>query len=123
MAGEENRSKSAVSRERYLPAVDALETTDELVLIADMPGVTAENLDVTVEQGVLTLSGHVEPAPVESKEALQQEFLRGDYYRQFRLPREFSTDKMDASLKGGVVTIRIPREERSKPRRIEIRTE
>jgi len=123
MAGEETRSRSAASRERYLPAVDALETQDELVLIADMPGVTAEHLDVTVEQGVLTLSGHVEPAPVESGNLLQQEFLRGDYYRQFRLPREFSADKIDASLKAGVVTVRIPREEKSKPRTIEVRTE
>jgi len=123
MANEENRSRNSASQERYLPAVDALETNDELVLIADIPGVTAETLEVTVEQGVLTLLGRVEPAPVESKEVLQQEFLQGDYYRQFRLPRDFSTDTIDASLKGGVVTIRIPREEKSRPRKITVRTE
>jgi HSP20 family protein len=95
-----------------------------LVLVADMPGVSPDHLEVTVEEGVLTLHGRIvaeeEPG---SRKTLQREFLTGDYYRQFRLPRDFSAEEIGASLKGGVVTIRIARDERSKPRRIPVRAE
>lgn len=123
MTNQERRQGQGGSRRMFLPAVDAMETADELVLIADMPGVAADALDVTVEEGVLTLSGRVTPPAVENREMLQQEFLQGDYYRQFRIPRDFATDKIDASLTGGVVTVRIPRAEQSKPRKITVRAE
>lgn len=114
-------ARPSAPQEYYLPAVDAMETDEELVLIADMPGVGPESLEVTVEEGVLTLHGRVAPRTVETQETLQQEFVSGDYYRQFRLPREFAADKIDASLKAGVVTIRIPRDEKAKPRKIPVR--
>lgn len=123
MANSEKSPRTSSPAEYYVPGVDALETPDELVLVADMPGVAPENLEVTVEEGMLTLIGRATPPPVEARETLQQEFVRGDYYRQFRTPRSFATDKIDASLKAGVVTIRIPREEQSKPRRIPVRTD
>jgi HSP20 family protein len=110
-------------QEYFLPAVDALETEDELVLIADMPGVRLEDLEVTVEEGILTLSGQVIAPAVESRETLQQEFLRGDYFRQFRMPRDFAADRINATFKNGVVTVRIPREEKTKPRKIPIKVE
>lgn len=78
---------------------------------------------MTVEDGVLTLVGRMAPQAVESREMLQREFVRGDYHRQFRLPRAFATDKINASMKGGVVTIRIPRDEKSKPRKIPIKVD
>ena len=59
----------------------------------------------------------------ESRLAVQREFLRGDYYRQFRIPKGFVTDEVDAALKSGVVTISLPREEKNKPTRIAIRIE
>ena len=123
MATDRNANDSAAPRQCYLPPVDAMESENELVLIADMPGVRPEDLEVTVEEGILTLSGRVSAPPVESRETLQQEFLRGDYYRQFRMPRDFATDRIDASFKAGVVTLRIPREEKSKPRKIAVRSE
>lgn len=117
--------KPSEAPERYfLPAVDITETPEELVLVADMPGVGPENLEVTIEDGILTFSGHVPEADREgSAQMVQREFLSGDYYRQFRVPREFATERINASLKAGVVTIRIPRDEKSKPRRIAIQVE
>jgi HSP20 family protein len=123
MATNENENSSPPSQDYYLPAVDALETQDELVLIADMPGVGAADLEVTVEEGILTMHGRVAPGTMDALEAVQREFVRGDYQRQFRIPRDFQTDKIEAALKAGVVTVRIPREERSKPRKIPIRVE
>ena len=123
MATNENENSSPPSQDYYLPAVDALETQDELVLIADMPGVGAADLEVTVEEGILTMHGRVAPGTMDALEAVQREFVRGDYQRQFRIARDFQTDKIEAALKAGVVTVRIPREERSKPRKIPIRVE
>jgi HSP20 family protein len=121
MNASTEKTGSAVPQEYYLPAVDAMETRDELVLIADMPGTRPENLEVTVEDGILTLTGTMAAPGVESRDTLQREFLRGAYYRQFRVPREFAADRIDATLKAGVVTVRIPREEKSKPRKIPVK--
>ena len=79
---------------------------------------------MTIEEGILTFSGQVSETPHEaSRELVQREFLSGDYYRQFRVPREFAAEAINASLKFGVVTIRIPRDEKSRPRRIPIQVE
>jgi len=115
--------KGQAPQEYFLPAVDALETPDELVLIADMPGVAPGGLEVTVDEGVLTLRGRVGASTAETARVLQREFERGDYFRQLRIPRDFLTDKIDATLKAGVVTVRIPRAERSRPRHIPVRVE
>lgn len=109
--------------EYYLPDVDIMETPNELIIIADMPGVTSEALEVTVNESILTVAGRV-PMRVDAGEKTRHnEFARGDYYRQFRVPREFATGKIHAALNAGVVTIRIPRDERTQPRRIEIRSQ
>lgn len=123
MADNDKTTNGSAPTEYYLPMVDALETQEELVLIADMPGVRPDDLEVTVEDGVLTLVGRMASQAVESREMLQREFVRGDYHRQFRMPRALATDKINASLKGGVVTIRIPRDEKSKPRKIPIKVD
>ncbi len=124
MSAIETGKPSEAPQEYFLPAVDITETPEELLLVADMPGVGPEDLEVTIEDGILTFSGHVPEADHEgSAQVVQREFLSGDYYRQFRVPREFATDRINASLKAGVVTIRIPRDEKSKPRRIAIQVE
>ena len=119
----EKKSPSVAPPKYFLPAVDVSESKDELLLVADMPGVAPEALEVTVEDGVLTFSGRIAPGPERGLETVHQEFLKGDYFRQFRLPREFLADKVEAVLKAGVVTIRVPRDERSKSRRIPVRAE
>lgn len=119
----QNSSAMEASEKQYLPAVDAYETVDELVLVADMPGVTPESLEVTVEEGVLTLLGRVTAPAIEGERLIQREFVRGDYYRQFRIPRDFLADRIDAAMKAGVVTIRIPRAERTKSRKVDVRVE
>lgn len=124
MSAMETAKPREAPEKYFLPAVDITETPEELVLVADMPGVGPQDLEVTIEDGILTFSGHVAEADrEEAAQVVQREFLSGDYYRQFRVPREFATDRINASLKAGVVTIRIPRDEKSKPRRIAIQVE
>ncbi len=99
------------------PAVDILETEGGLTLIADMPGVSREQLEIGVEKGILTLKGDVAGAEHED---LYREFTLVTYYRQFQLPDEVDPQKATAEMKNGVLTLYLPKAEAAKPRRIEI---
>jgi HSP20 family protein len=103
----------------FVPATDIYETADELVITADLPGIKPEGLTVTVEDNVLEIRGTQPP----KGESLLQEFATGEFYRAFQLPADFDTDKIAAALKQGVLTVRLPKSERLKPRRIEVKVE
>jgi len=107
----------------FVPATDIYETEGELVIVADLPGVKPDALTVTVQDNVLEIRG-AHPAPQKAPgEALLQEFAAGEFYRAFQLPADYDTEKVQAGLKQGVLTIRLPKSERLKPRRIEVKAE
>jgi len=112
---EETRSSGRV----MIPAVDIYEAEDHLTLLADMPGVDKEGLDINLEKGVLTINGEVRMA--NRGTSLLREFSSANYYRQFKLSEHIDADKPTAALVNGVLTLRIPKAESAKPRRIEIR--
>lgn len=129
MAGQEmvkRQETSALSREDtrstdrvLIPAVDIFESEDTLTLLADMPGVDKEGLDINLEKGVLTISGTVN---MESRgKSLLREFSSANYYRQFRLSEQIDADKSSAELKNGVLTLMIPKAESAKPKKIAIK--
>ena len=101
------------------PAVDIFESDDKLTLVADMPGVDKDGLDINLEKGMLTLNGAVK-AEARGK-ALLREFSTANYYRQFKLSEHIDAEKSVAELKNGVLTLEIPKAESAKPRKIEIR--
>jgi HSP20 family protein len=101
------------------PPVDIFEDEDSLVVLADLPGIAPEGLDVRVEQRVLTITAHAEPAP--SGTALHREYELTNFFRQFQLPEEVDTARIQAELKQGVLTLRLPRVPKEQPRRIEVR--
>jgi HSP20 family molecular chaperone IbpA len=105
---KENGTVSAERRiENWLtPAVDIFENNDGLTLVADIPGVGRDQINLGVEQGVLTIEattggGH-------------------GYYRRFQLPEHLDVDHVQADLKHGVLTLRLPRAEAARPRRIAV---
>ncbi|WP_305046762.1 Hsp20/alpha crystallin family protein [Geoalkalibacter sp.] len=101
------------------PAVDIYETEENLTLVADLPGVAKEDLDINLERGILTIRGGVKGgAPGK---ALFREFTLGEYFRQFQLPDEIDADKTSAELKKGVLTLTLAKSAAAKPRRIEIK--
>jgi HSP20 family molecular chaperone IbpA len=102
------------------PAVDICETEDGLTLVADIPGVNKSGLNVGIDQGILTIEGKAEAS--RQAQALFREFELVNYYRQFQLPAEIDAEKIAAELKNGVLTLRLPKSEAAKPRRIEITT-
>ena len=95
------------------PPVDIYETDDELVLTADLPGVADNGLQLEVSRGVLTLEAEVQAADNGKQ--------RG-YYRQFKLSERIDADAGEAALKDGVLTLRLPKSEAAKPRRIAVKT-
>ena len=104
---------------RYqVPPVDIYEDEDGLALVFDMPGLEREDLDIRVEDDVLTIKGTVtkEDGPLPD----HQEFRLRDYFRQFRLTDAVDQERIGAELSNGVLTVGLPRSERLKPRRIEV---
>ena len=107
----------------FLPATDVYESEDALVLVAEMPGVAPDGLDVTVEDNVLVIRGQPAGAPEDEGDVLLKEFEVGPFYRAFQLPADYDTENIEARIRQGVLTLRLPKSDRLKPRRIEVKAE
>ncbi len=103
-----------------LPAVDVFEDASGITLLADMPGVPKEGLQVKIEADTLSIEGEVAAATPDHLEAVYAEVRVPRYLRTFTLSRELDTTRVDASLKDGVLTLRIPKQAHAQPRRIEV---
>jgi len=106
-----------------LPPVDIFEDADGITLIADIPGVNKERLNLKVEKDSLTVEGEAKIDLPEGLEALHADVRATRYRRSFTLSSELESDAIEASLKDGLLRIRIPKRAEVKPRRIEVRTE
>lgn len=114
---------SAEQKERaVLPAVDVFEDEAGITLIADMPGVPKEQLEIKVEGDSLLIEGCVQAQTPDGLEAIYAEVRVPRYRRSFTLSRELDSTKIDANLKDGVLTIRLPKQAHAQPRRIEVST-
>ncbi len=115
-------SAEEVSTRRWLPAVDIRETDDALILFAELPGLTKEDVQITLENQVLTLAGErkfEKEAKGESYHRVERSY--GAFTRSFTLPTNVKIEKVDASFEHGMLTVTLPKMEESKPRRISIR--
>ena len=99
------------------PAVDIFENDDALTLVADLPGVSKERLELGIDRQVLTIEGRLDRAE-EGK--LYREFGGNGFYRRFHLPENLDLNQTSADLKDGVLTLRLPKAASAKPRRIEV---
>mgnify|MGYP001819519026 FL=1 len=106
----------------FTPSVDIFETDRELTLLADLPGVTAENLTIDLRENTLTLTGEVEPFEKADEEDILIEYEIGKYYRQFSLSSLIDQSQIDAKLTDGVLRLTLPKVAEVKPRKIEVRT-
>ena len=106
--------------ERYVaPPVDIYETPDGLVVLADVPGVATEALEVRVDHNVLTIRGHARH--IVPGEVLYREYELVNFFRQFELSDKVDQGRITADLKSGVLTLNLPKAEEAKPRQIEVR--
>jgi HSP20 family protein len=106
----------------WVPAVDIYETADRAVVIkAELPEMRREDIGVTFENNVLTLTGERKVDPEVARERFQRiERFHGTFSRSFTLPPTVDAGQISASYKDGVLTVRLPQREESKPKQIEI---
>ena len=107
----------------FTPAVDIFESEQEIVLLADMPGVTGDGVTIDIHNDELKVTGEVEPQESENETFLLREYETGRYHRHFTLSDQIDQDKINASMKDGVLRLVLPKVEKAKPRRIEVKSE
>jgi len=105
------------------PTVDIREDKGGITLYADMPGVPRDGLDVVVEGDTLSIEGRADFRLPEGMQALYADVRSTRYQRSFSLSRELEGDKIEATLKDGVLSLRIPKREEHKPRKIDVRVD
>jgi len=116
-----NDDDASVATANWAPSVDISENDTEFTLVADIPGVNPDEIDISMEKGVLTIKGERNTENVEEKDNYRRvERQSGVFYRRFTLPDSADADKIAAKSEHGVLTITIPKQEVALSRRIEI---
>ena len=106
----------------FLPNTDIYETEEALIVAMEMPGVEKDHTDLTVEDGVLSVSGRIDSSTYEELQPIYTEYNIGYYQRSFGLsPNSIDEHKITADMKDGVLTLTLPKAERIKPRKIELK--
>ncbi|SRR5690606_7766520 len=105
----------------FAPFVDIYETKDEFVLVANMPGISKENVKLKFEEGSLSIFGKVDFENLLKRKYLLKETEIGNYYRKFKLSDSIDESKIEASYENGQLTVKLPKHERVKPRTINIK--
>ena len=121
-SSRQNAPRSAAQRDTQAmtPRVDVIEDDAGITLLADMPGVSKESLDIKVENDALLIEGTVSAATPQALEATYAEIRVPRYRRSFTLSRELDAGRIEAQLKDGVLKLRIPKQEQAKPQRISV---
>ena len=108
------------SGQYYRPGVDIVEDAHELRIVADMPGVSAESVDIDFEDGALTIHGRVPNRRGENAKYLLEEYGIGDFYRVFQIGEAIDATGINAEYADGVLTVHLPKVEAVKPRKISV---
>ena len=116
-AGQEAKEQQRTIR----PAVDIFEDPTGITLHADMPGVAKDDLNIQIDNDSLSIDGEISIPTPGNMDAVYADVRSGRYQRSFSLSRELDGDNIDASLRDGVLILRIPKREEHKPRKIEVR--
>ena len=101
------------SRLAFIPHADIYETNEAIILVTDMPGVDEKSLDIMLENDVLTINGYVETVHPEGYGLAYAEYRVGDYQRSFTLSNKIDRNKIEATVKDGVLRLHLPKAEPS----------
>lgn len=104
----------------YRPDVDILETDEALLLVANLPGSAAEEIDVNFEKGTLTLQAKVQPRFRDGARAIAKEYGVGNYYRAFEVNERIDSEKIAADYTNGVLRLTLPKAKEEVPRKIAV---
>ena len=107
--------------EQWIPTVDVSETDDQVIVRAEIPGMDKKDIDITASDGLLTIKGEKKQEKEEEKEDYRfVERRYGSFSRSLRIPTGVEADKIDASYKDGVLTVKMPKGENARTRKIQI---
>ncbi|MFZ9611386.1 MAG: Hsp20/alpha crystallin family protein [Methylococcales bacterium] len=121
---DDKASEGLIATAEWVPSVDIKEAADKFIIYADIPGVKPEDIDVSMEAGVLTVRGKKESEVKTEKEGYKRvERSAGSFYRRFSLPDSADDEAINAKCKLGVLEIVIPKKEAVKPKRINVSLE
>ncbi len=104
----------------WSPSVDLYEDKDKLVVKVEVPGFNKEDIDISLHEGALTISGERKEERVEGSRTTRSERFYGRFQRTFTLPRLVNASKVAAAYKDGILTVTLPKAEEAKPRQIEV---
>jgi HSP20 family molecular chaperone IbpA len=122
-AGTPEKGERTRERRIYTPHVDIIERKDDIVVIADMPGVDDKSVDITLEKNILTIYGMVDADIPENHKLYLSEYGIGDYQRVFTLSDEVDREKIQATVKNGVLRLILPKAEAAKTKKIPVKPE
>jgi len=106
----------------FHPGVDVIETSQEYLIHADVPGATSDRIDIQFHEGILRVRAGVPQRHPEQARFLVREYGIGDFERSFRVSGQIQADHISAELKQGVLTLRLPKADEAKPRKIAVQS-
>ena len=121
MTNQPLQKPAATEAAPLVPPVDIVEDAEGIVVAADLPGVAKEDVAIAVEGDTLTLEGIVKLGEAPSMQPVYAEVGVARYRRSFVLGRDLDTSRIEAEIKNGVLRVRVPKQERAKPRRVDVR--
>lgn len=107
----------------FTPEVDIFETDREITMLADMPGVSPNDVNIDLRDGVLTIQGDVKPWDCSDETDILVEFEIGKYLRKFTLSDAIDQDNIDAKLEDGVLRLTLPKAQKAVPRQIKVKAD
>lgn len=115
-------AEPASDRPVWRPLADILETTDGFTVMLELPGVAAEDVEISLEQRQLTIRARSQGLESDALQLVHREYVPGDYERAFLLSDDLDGEKIEAELKNGVLTVSVPRLAEARPRSIKVKT-
>lgn len=112
-----------VERVLFTPPIDIYDSPEGLMLIADLPGVTVDSLEMQVQDNRLTLLGRVPPTVPPEARLIHKEYEEGDFLRSFILSDEVDHERINARLNNGVLEVVLPKAAKAPPRKIEVKSD
>lgn len=107
----------------WVPPMDVAHNEDEVTIRSELPGMSADDVDISVQGNTLTISGEKKETQEGSEDYYHRETRYGTFRRSLTLPADVDTDKVEAACKDGVLTVKIPKSEKAKPRKISVKHE
>jgi HSP20 family protein len=117
----EKKEETTIPARVFLPNADIYETQDALKVILEMPGVEKENIEIRVEEDVLSVQGRLDLTKYHGLQPLYTEYNVGHYARSFQLSNKIDQNKIAAELENGVLALTLPKVEEAKPRTIQVK--